>query len=96
MVITRDGRARLRCDLGSRSQECIGKPTLRRGTPVLNLQIQLQRHCSGLPGNFADGVYGVRTRQALLRFQRAYGLTVDGVYGPETARALSQSPNGRC
>jgi peptidoglycan hydrolase-like protein with peptidoglycan-binding domain len=95
MVTTRDGRNRLRCDLGSRSRECIGR-NAPRNVPVLNIQIQLRRHCNDLPGDFADGAWGPFTRLTLMRFQRAYGLSPDGVYGPATARALSSSPNGRC
>ncbi|RYG92616.1 peptidoglycan-binding protein [Loktanella sp. IMCC34160] len=95
MVRTQDGRNRLRCDLGSRSRECT-QGSNSTMVPVLNIQIQLQRHCSGLPRNFADGKWGPLTQQTLVRFQRAYGLVPDGVYGPATAAALSTSPNGRC
>lgn len=97
MVQTSDGRNRLRCDLGSRSRECQGSTSSRSNAiPVLNVQIQLKRHCSGLPANFADGAYGPFTKQVLIRFQRAYGLTPDGIYGPATANALARSPNGQC
>lgn len=97
MVRTSDGRNRLRCDLGSRSQECQGGSSSRRNAvPVLNLQIQLKRHCSGLSSSFADGAYGPQTKQTLIRFQRAYGLVPDGLYGPATAQALARSPNGQC
>ena len=95
MVRTQDGRNRLRCDLGSRSRECV-RGSNSSAIPVLNVQIQLQRHCRGLPEDFADGVWGPFTQQTLVRFQRAYGLVPDGVYGPATARALASSPNGRC
>ncbi|MEO3480863.1 peptidoglycan-binding domain-containing protein [Phaeobacter sp. CAU 1743] len=49
-----------------------------------------------LPQNFADGVYGPATTQALVRFQQAYGLTPDGKYGPQTAAALSGPVSGAC
>lgn len=96
MVVTSDGRNRLRCDLGSRSRECTGAQSGRTETRVLNMQIQLKRHCSGLPSNFSDGRNGPATRAALRAFQSAYGLTPDGIYGPNTAKALASSPNGRC
>ncbi|WP_412098993.1 peptidoglycan-binding protein [Defluviimonas sp. D31] len=96
MVRTQDGRNRLRCDLGSRSRECTGVRSTQPAVRVLNLQIQLQRHCSGLSANFADGINGPATKRALIRFQRAYGLIPDGIFGPATAQALASSPNGRC
>jgi len=37
----------------------------------------------------ADGVYGPRTRNAVLRFQRKYGLNADGVVGDETRAKLN-------
>ncbi len=96
MVQTRDGRNRLRCDLGSRSRECIGRGSVRNDLTVLNLQIQLRRHCRGLPNTFADGIPGQRTTQALRAFQAASGLTPDGILGPATRRALASPPNGQC
>jgi lysozyme family protein len=39
-------------------------------------------------GISADGVYGPRTRRAVIAFQRAHGLIVDGVVGPQTLGAL--------
>lgn len=83
---------RLRCDLGSRSRECVG----RTSADVLSYQRQLMRHCDSLPDDFADGRNGPATRQALRSFQRAYGLVPDGVYGPRTAEALKGQVNGRC
>ena len=35
-----------------------------------------------------DGVFGPRTRRAVIRFQRQHRLVVDGVIGPETRGAL--------
>lgn len=96
MVRTRDGRNRIRCDLGSRSKECVGRGSSRNDLNVLNLQIQLRRHCRGLPAGFADGVPGQATKRALIAFQRSAGLTPDGILGPNTRRALANAPNGRC
>lgn len=96
MVRTRDGRNRIRCDLGSRSRECIGRGSSRNNISVLNLQIQLRRHCRGLPRGFTDGIPGRGTTSALRAFQRAAGLEPDGVLGPNTRRALANAPNGKC
>ncbi|WP_375283186.1 peptidoglycan-binding domain-containing protein [Marinicauda pacifica] len=104
MVRTSDGRNRLRCDLGSRSRECVGASSSRAAASsaarfsahVFELQTALMRHCAHLPSDFADGISGAETQQALLRFQRAYGLQVDGLQGPETTAALARSPNGLC
>ena len=42
----------------------------------------------------ADGVYGEKTRQAVIKFQKKYGLTADGVVGPATAAKLGREPVG--
>ncbi|GEL07648.1 NlpC/P60 family protein [Salisediminibacterium halotolerans] len=36
-----------------------------------------------------DGIYGPKTREAVLTFQRDNGLQVDGIVGPETISAMS-------
>ena len=96
MVRTSTGHNRLRCDLGSQSRECRGQTRQPAINLVLNLQIQLRRHCSGLASNFADGKNGPATQRALRAFQAAYGLQVDGKFGPQTQEALRRSPNGTC
>lgn len=68
----------------------------RENFGVLQYQMQLQRHCSSLPSDFADGKEGPSTRAALKQFQATYGLTPDGVYGPKTAEALAGPVNGKC
>ena len=35
-----------------------------------------------------DGVFGARTEEALIEFQRAHGLRADGLAGPRTLAAL--------
>jgi peptidoglycan hydrolase-like protein with peptidoglycan-binding domain len=67
-------------------------PVLKRGAnsgwpkvTVRSLQYLLAAHGAKLT---ADGVFGPRTRLAVVAFQRARHLTADGVAGPATWRAL--------
>ena len=65
------------------------KPTLRkgsRGDMVRELQDTLQT--LGYDPGAADGVFGVRTYNALVSFQTDAGLDPDGVCGPKTWAAL--------
>ena len=56
------------------------------GPAVELLQLALDR--AGFGGLETDGFFGQATKNALARFQGAFGLTVDGVAGPETHRAI--------
>ena len=58
------------------------------GSPLVRV---LQRHLRlvGYPPGPIDGLYGPRTRQAVVAFQTAHGLEVDGVVGPHTWTALN-------
>lgn len=63
--------------------------TLRRsarGPEVSRLQARL-RDLGFSPGSI-DGIFGPRTEQAVLAFQRSRGLAATGVVGPDTRRAL--------
>lgn len=40
-----------------------------------------------------DGIYGPRTRAAVVAFQRGRGLLVDGIAGPQTLSALDRAAN---
>jgi peptidoglycan hydrolase-like protein with peptidoglycan-binding domain len=57
-----------------------------RGSDVTRLQ-QTLRSRGFNPGG-VDGVFGARTRAAVVAYQRARGLSADGVVGPNTSRAL--------
>ena len=56
------------------------------------LKIQQRLNELGIdPPLVADGVYGPKTRNAIIAFQTAKGLTPDGVAGPKTLAALGLS-----
>ena len=57
-----------------------------RGPSVQLLQLALER--AGFGPLALDGVFGLRTREALQRFQRSQALAADGVAGPRTHGAL--------
>lgn len=64
-----------------------------RGQPVQSLQQDLNRlGVTDARGQRLeeDGVYGQRTREAVIAYQRANGLEVDGIAGPETLRHIAQ------
>ncbi|MTI49604.1 MAG: LysM peptidoglycan-binding domain-containing protein [Firmicutes bacterium] len=57
-----------------------------RGTDVMEMQALLAK--IGYNPGPIDGVFGAQTQQAVVTFQRDYGLVPDGVIGPNTFRAL--------
>ncbi|MBL8575112.1 MAG: peptidoglycan-binding protein [Hyphomicrobiaceae bacterium] len=58
----------------------------RRGHDVALLQSRLVR--MGLMDGMPDGVFGGKTRAAVIAFQLAAGLAPDGICGPKTLKAL--------
>lgn len=71
-----------------------GRP-LRIGTTgpsVVTLQVMLNRISQSYPAipkiPTVDGIFGVRTENALRKFQEVFNLTVDGIAGPATWYAL--------
>lgn len=61
------------------------------GYGVKRLQQTLNDCHRGTTGVFlsVDGRFGPRTREALIRVQRAYRITADGIYGPQTAGTIA-------
>ncbi|MBS9533771.1 N-acetylmuramoyl-L-alanine amidase [Mycobacterium sp. M1] len=57
------------------------------GDDVATLQARLQD--LGFYTGLVDGYFGIQTHNALLSYQREYGLNADGVCGPETLRSLA-------
>lgn len=56
------------------------------GDDVVTLQARLQD--LGFYTELVDGHFGLHTHNALMSYQREYGLRADGICGPETLRSL--------
>ncbi|MBR7132400.1 MAG: spore cortex-lytic enzyme [Clostridia bacterium] len=65
--------------IGSRSQE------------VRDIQTVLQQ--KGYYSGSIDGIFGTKTKNAVIAFQRDNGLTADGIAGPKTLKALGLGGN---
>ena len=62
-----------------------------RGQQVRQLQFMLRvmaEYVDSIPSIQEDGIFGPRTREAVIAFQRFAGLTPDGIVGPATWKAL--------
>lgn len=57
-----------------------------RGDDVLTVQTVLGLR--GFSPGSCDGIFGAKTRVAVVAFQKAHGLVADGVVGPKTCAAL--------
>lgn len=68
---------------------------LKRGTSgadVKDLQVSLQK--LGYVLGPTDGIFGLRTEQAVIQFQKDNGLTPDGIVGPVTLQTLLSKDQG--
>jgi L,D-peptidoglycan transpeptidase YkuD (ErfK/YbiS/YcfS/YnhG family) len=78
--VVRAPTARAACTIGT---------TLRLGSQGADVRcLQARLNALGYTAGPVDGWFGSMTRRAVMRFQRAKGLTVDGIVGPQTGRAL--------
>ncbi|MBD2099296.1 peptidoglycan-binding protein [Leptolyngbya sp. FACHB-261] len=71
-------------------------PTLSlgsQGDEVRLLQSVLRLTRDYLEPNWVDGDFGAATQQAVVTFQRRYGLVADGTVGPSTWYMLSKFPH---
>lgn len=59
------------------------------GSEVKSIQTKL--NTIGYSSGSVDGIFGWKTKSAVISFQRDYGLMVDGIVGPQTIRALNKA-----
>jgi N-acetylmuramoyl-L-alanine amidase len=57
-----------------------------RGAEVTAIQEKLKER--GLYNGSVDGIYGTATKNAVIKFQKQQGLSVDGIAGPQTLKKL--------
>lgn len=62
------------------------------GSEVTQIQQRLAE--LGYSPGTADGIYGTQTKNAVIAFQRDYGLDDDGIAGPKTLEALGLTGGG--
>ena len=74
----------------------VAEPTLKKGSTGSEVK-KLQSNLKSLgfkdnDGNeiSLDGVFGVLTRQALMKFQKKFNLEKDGIYGPISAKKMGE------
>ena len=64
-----------------------------RGKDVIDAQQLLNQH-GAAPPLVIDGIFGPKTRQATIEFQKTHGLVPDGIIGPLTWGALESGAPG--
>ncbi len=63
-----------------------------RGTEVRNIQQRLKNW--GYYNGAVDGIYGTKTRAAVVKFQKKHNVTADGICGPKTLELIGL-PTGK-
>ncbi len=72
-----------------------GYPTLKQGSlSVYVLIAQDDLNTLGFSTGGLDGIFGSRTNNAVIRYQRSRGLTADGIIGCNTWRSLQENVVG--
>lgn len=78
----------------SEGKSVVAEPTLKKGSTGSEVK-KLQRNLNELKITDADGDklavdgdFGTSTREAVKKFQKKYGLTVDGIYGKKSAAKM--------
>lgn len=66
------------------------------GSDVTQLQIRVAGWVASGEVLALDGAFGPRTRSAVIRFQRGYGLTADGIAGPQTYNKIYSLQDNDC
>ncbi len=62
-----------------------------RGAEVREIQTRLKKW--GYYSGSVDGIYGTQTKNAVIKFQKKYGLTADGIAGKKTLAKMGISSN---
>jgi N-acetylmuramoyl-L-alanine amidase len=74
----------------------LGERTIKYGLQGRDVsQLQQKLNALGYWAGKVDGIFGILTQNAVIRFQKAKGLRVDGIVGPATFRVLNTSTASR-
>lgn len=67
-----------------------------QGTSVSRLQVRVSGFVESGEVLATDGVYGTRTKEAVRKFQKQYGLQADGIAGSETVNKIYSLQDSDC
>ena len=72
-----------------------GYPQIKQGSlSVYVLIAQDDLNTLGFSTGSLDGIFGTKTKSAVIRYQRSRGLTADGIIGCNTWRSLQENVVG--